>query len=1239
LSNPIAPALGERRAAGGLQAQYRVAAFLTYEALLNGTLEGVRLADPEAGRVDDFQLLSLGRLDAYSVKWESHPEPFTLHKLISHLEDKPSLIAQLADGWKKLRARDSDRHVVVHLATNAYPSTRGEGPLAHFWTECWKPRANQAPESPIPARWQEVWEKIQIASGLAPDEFRAFTCDCGLDFQFVLPEPSEPGASPSARDRQARFRDLNDLAQAFFNWVAAPRPEVEIPRSQLIEELRWHGRLELRHPHEFREPAIYQEIEPTVDSLKQSLERLAGGYILLLGTPGSGKSTLLTQTLKYRQERSVRYYAFVPQAQNTNRGESENFLHDITLMLAERGFRAGQSLPGFDRLLLAERLDAQLRLLHEDWQQKGRRTILLIDGLDHIPREQSPTRSLLADLPSPSRVPDGVYILLGSQTDQLRDLPSDVVDQIQQPERRITMEPLGREAVRSIVSQAGFGPSLTAEEQDRIYQLSGGHPLALDYLLNRLRFSSSGISQLLANVEPFPGRIDAQYTAHWRQIQSDWELVVLLAMLARVRGGIEIPWVETWASRNALYRLHSDFSHYFRQEPSGRWYFFHNSFRIFLLEKTERLPGISSSTGDQSLYRRLADAAASAGPPWSWDEIFYRVKAGEGDRALKLATLPAFREQLFAGRVWPEAREDLELLLPLTSAQRDVEGLARLLFIGMEIDQRAFNLDEYAGCPVPELLARLGKTRAALDWSREGLHGRLKPKDGLRFAAALAKLGLKEEARRVFDLSEPLDILGGGEAIPRHKLRDKRDLLEVWVEVAPAFRDIPRLLQVIGQIRCEDDGPHFGESSPEATARELQGYLRFRLLNVLRKLGSWSDHARVMSCWDPTQEEDWTFWYWGHIHAAREALVFGQRALAAELVENLLSKSSQRALTPEEQIPLAECLIRVLCQPEEARELLNGVSLQPLSALSSLDLTTDKVVIQFYFHRVRVFLGDRRSLSEVVPDARDRSNQGITFLERAVCLAARLWAAAWANRPWPGSEFGREAENVFRLLFRQPDPDWHSWYEVRENRGYLCRSLIGAARLHGPEALEALQQVFEHEWTHPVASQQWPLDLIRECALELLDTGAPKSWVASWCERTQTQALDERDLPARLEHLASQVLSWLDLDDKDRAQEAFGRLLHSSLGVHTKETQTNSWIAWAARANAVDPFNAPRRLQLLASGLPDLVDKEVLRYAARDLLKAAWGWEPRGCRALFEWMLRQGLTGSLTAWKFWLRKG
>ncbi|HEY3567176.1 MAG TPA: ATP-binding protein [Thermoanaerobaculia bacterium] len=1227
MKNPTPPASGERRAAGGLRAQYKVASFLTYEALLNGILESVRVADPEAGRVDDFQLLTPGRLDAYSVKWESHPEPFTLNKLISPSEDKPSLIAQLADGWSRLRARDSNRHIVVHLVTNAYPSTRGEGPLAHFLDECWYPLTTKAEsEALVPDRWQPVWEKIRAASGLSPDEFRVFSFHCRLDFKFALPMSADPSLTPYIWDRQTRFQDINDLETVFFRLVTDSRRLVEIPRSQLIDELGWQGRLELRHPHEFPDPIFpYQRIEPTVQCLEKALKELSGGYILLLGTPGSGKSTLLTQTLRYRPERIVRYYAFVPQAQNANRGESENFLHDITLMLEERGIRAGQSLPAFDRMLLAERLDAQLRLLHEEWVKTGRKTILLIDGLDHIPREQHPTRSLLADLPAPERVPDGVYILLGSQTDQLRDLPSNIVDQVQRLERRLTMDTLGREAVRNIVSQAGLDPVPTPEEKERIYQLSGGHPLALVYLLNRLRRTLGvEISKVIAEVEAFSGRIDEQYTAHWRQIQPDRELIKLLAMLARIRGAIELSWVEKWASPNALYRLHNEFGHYFRQESHSRWHFFHNSFRIFLRENTARLPGVSSSTGDQLLYLRLADAAALAGPPWSWDEIFYCSKAGEEERALKLATLSAFREQFFTGRPWPEIREDLELLLPLTARRSDVATLARLLFIGMEIDQRDFNLNEYAEYPIPSLLARLGEIMFALDWFQDGLQGRLERKDGLRFAATLAKLGMREEAGRVFDLSEPLETLGGGEAIPSHK-RDEGELLKIWVQIAPIFRDVQRLLEVIGQVRCEED--RVNDLSSEEASLALQSHLHFELLRTLQKLGRWSDHAMVMSLWSPDTEEDWDLWFWGHVNAAREALEAGQKEMAASFLEALVAQASIRDLTMEERIALAECHFRTLDQRQEASRLLAGVTLSPLSEMESTNISYNKIIIRLRLYRLRALFGERRSLSEVIPNARNERDQGLTLFERALVIVARLEVASWTRRLLPGSEFRLEAEKVLRLIFRQPDQEWLSWYQVEEHRGSICRLLIGAAQNHGAEALEALQLVFEQEWNRSEAGRVWPWDLVRDSAVRLADAGSPEEWVVFWCEKAESHVCREENVPERIKQLAAQVRAWLHLKDKERAREAFQKLLHVSLGIHQKEIQTNSWIAWAQHANSEDPANAPKRLQLLSSCLPDLDGKEVLRYAVSDLLETAWRWKPQAAQMLFHWMFQQCLVG------------
>jgi hypothetical protein len=76
-----APASGERQAIGGYYPQYRIAAFLTLRALREENLEWIRVADPEAGRVDDFQIGRRGRVDAFQMKWKRYGGPVTFREL------------------------------------------------------------------------------------------------------------------------------------------------------------------------------------------------------------------------------------------------------------------------------------------------------------------------------------------------------------------------------------------------------------------------------------------------------------------------------------------------------------------------------------------------------------------------------------------------------------------------------------------------------------------------------------------------------------------------------------------------------------------------------------------------------------------------------------------------------------------------------------------------------------------------------------------------------------------------------------------------------------------------------------------------------------------------------------------------------------------------------------------------------------------------------------------------------
>lgn len=193
------PAWGERNAVTGYYSQYRVSAALVIRTLREGSLSWIAVADPKAGRVDDFQIANDQRVDAYQFKWSRYGGTVSFNELIRVSESTPSLIRQLADGWKRLGATYHRQCVVVHLTTNQQPSTSDRPPVgdpapdtkhfAAFVEQVWKPAhsaANPA-EFTVPAAWPTTWEALQRASGLDDLEFKEFVRDCELEFGRTLP--------------------------------------------------------------------------------------------------------------------------------------------------------------------------------------------------------------------------------------------------------------------------------------------------------------------------------------------------------------------------------------------------------------------------------------------------------------------------------------------------------------------------------------------------------------------------------------------------------------------------------------------------------------------------------------------------------------------------------------------------------------------------------------------------------------------------------------------------------------------------------------------------------------------------------------------------------------------------------------------------------------------------------------------------------------------------------------------
>ena len=72
---------------------------------------------------------------------------------------------------------------------------------------------------------------------------------------------------------------------------------------------------------------------------------------------------------------------------------------------------------------------------------------------------------------------------------------------------------------------------------------------------------------------------------------------------------------------------------------------------------------------------------------------------------------------------------------------------------------------------------------------------------GLRAAKLMLELSARDEARRLFELAEPWNVIKSSETHTSHFDRGHSDLLETWVTTAVHFRPIEEIETIIAQLK------------------------------------------------------------------------------------------------------------------------------------------------------------------------------------------------------------------------------------------------------------------------------------------------------------------------------------------------------------------------------------------------------------------------------------------------------
>ena len=371
------------------------------------------------------------------------------------------------------------------------------------------------------------------------------------------------------------------------------------------------------------------------------------------------------------------------------------------------------------------------------------------------------------------------------------------------------MLPLGRQQVHEIITAADIPIPVASEQKDRVYALSNGHPLYLNYLINRMRLCE-GEEQLESELQgstPYEGDIEGTYHSYWEQFQDDGELQRLLGLLARIRGCIDLSWIRTWADVILLL--------------TG-WV---NGSPITFASST-MLGGISSTTAfvfsfltrpRSSRQEALTRAGIGVSTPNSLTGArnLHRItRCGSGRNCtiglpltstievLELASQGYFRSQLMAFRPMEAIRSDINEALRSVAVRQDPVALVRLCLIGSEMSQRSEYLDQ--GTLVP-LLLRLGQHDVALEYIRSSVRVHGDESVALGAVQLLMEQGLTSEARQVLGIAEPIALLTSSMATGIPGTWGSHGRLRDWIKAAVWFNGADEIVDSIRGLRYEDD--------------------------------------------------------------------------------------------------------------------------------------------------------------------------------------------------------------------------------------------------------------------------------------------------------------------------------------------------------------------------------------------------------------------------------------------------
>jgi hypothetical protein len=701
----------------GFYYQNNVAALKIIECLFfNTDITHIRLENYDKGHhIDDIIVYRNNKIEYNQVKWTDDGEnSYTLYNLLTAQTPKKSIFRQLAEGYISVKQANIDFSITLFTTKRESSHKRPSEGLKHGLTEIrtnifdpLKQATVRYDLLPNYSTYRDTIHAIRTECSLDEDSFNDFIKK--LEFSFSQ-EPIDQiqNAIKFKFGRLGIEENLFEkLLDGVVNWSITGE---QITKSLVLKQLGISDRFEDKLSHHFKvvDEKFYIPNNDLLTKLKTALTELNGGYIFIEGLPGIGKSTALTKFKETNPEITLAYYCFIPDAKNDFgelRHKSNYFLKSLCISI-ENQF-PDVDLPN----KYSDKFEEKFASYIDKLGTLKKKIIFIIDGLDHVHRDTSLNEnSLLNQIKG--NLPDGIFFVLSSQYRAV--LSSSVATQIDsETKRHIVVAKFNQQEIKQFLSNKGID---AVDFLDQIERVSGGIPLYLHYISELLLKTEKRYYENVLNNLPslIDGKINSYHEYLFQKISSDEFAKWVLAVFAHRKENSTAETIFEILKLAGLNKSVTDvsdvinnFSHLLRQTNGRVYSIFHNSFREFILSKTESLKE-KFNTALVLFYEQT---------PYT-DEAYRNYfkhlnEIGDYKKIISSTTLDWMKSAWRNFRAIEETKSNLEIALNACVETLSLSDFIRIAFLKSQFSRLSWNI-ENSDIDFPTLLLNAGETANSL---------------------------------------------------------------------------------------------------------------------------------------------------------------------------------------------------------------------------------------------------------------------------------------------------------------------------------------------------------------------------------------------------------------------------------------------------------------------------------------------------------------------------------------------